>query len=173
MIAAAGERPAGDPGRRRRCAADLGLAAGPRAGADGRAGAAGAGAGEPRGGTRAHTRARGRCRPGSATPANGRRKPAPGRPRRSGTQDPADDRRPLVRRSGASNGAPRNAPGRRGRDRAPLPGGKNEPGATRPVGVTEEHLADQKTARFSWVAPGTMRGALVASVVGAEGRLTQ
>ena len=55
----------------------------------------------------------------------------------------------------------------------PFPEGKNEPGATRPVGVTEEHLMGQKTARFSGVAPGTMRGALVASVVGAEGRLTQ
>ena len=33
-----------------------------------------------------------------------------------------------------------------------------QPGATRPVGVTEEHLLGQKTAGFLGVAPGIMCG---------------
>ena len=33
-----------------------------------------------------------------------------------------------------------------------------QPGATRPVGVTEEHLLGQKTAGFRRVAPGFFRG---------------
>ena len=33
-----------------------------------------------------------------------------------------------------------------------------QPGATRPVGVTEEHLLGQKTAGFLGVAPGFFRG---------------
>ena len=35
-----------------------------------------------------------------------------------------------------------------------------QPGATRPVGVTEEHLLGQKTAGFLGVAPGITRGAI-------------
>ena len=34
-----------------------------------------------------------------------------------------------------------------------------QPGATRPVGVTEEHLLGQKTAGFLGVAPGITPGA--------------
>ena len=33
-----------------------------------------------------------------------------------------------------------------------------QPGATRPAGVTEEHLLGQKTAGFLGVAPGFFRG---------------
>ena len=58
------ERPTGDSGRRRRCAADLGLADGSRARAGRDRGAAGAGAGEPRRGDGAGTRARGGAGPG-------------------------------------------------------------------------------------------------------------
>ncbi len=41
-----------------------------------------------------------------------------------------------------------------------LPGRKNLPGATRPEGVTEEHLLGQKTGGFRWVAPGITRGVM-------------
>ena len=40
--------------------------------------------------------------------------------------------------------------------------GEMQPGATRPAGVTEEHLLGQKTAGFRWVAPGITHGAIPA-----------
>ena len=72
------ERPTGDSGRRRRCAADLGLADGSRARAGRDRGAAGAGAGEPRRGDGAGTRARGGAGPGRQRRRAGGGSPLPG-----------------------------------------------------------------------------------------------
>ena len=48
-----------------------------------------------------------------------------------------------------------------------------QPGATRPVGVTEEHLLGQKTAGFMGVAPGITHGAMSVWLLLPEARPVQ